>query len=83
MSKSNSTLPSKPAKPSPDFPLFAHVTGRWAKKVRGRMVYFGKWDDPDSALQRYLNEKNDLEAGRTPRDPSDGLTVNGRVLDTW
>jgi hypothetical protein len=33
---------SNPAKPRPDFPLFPHATGRWAKKVRGRFEYFGK-----------------------------------------
>ena len=37
----------KPRKPRPKFPLFPHVSGRWAKKVRGRFLYFGRVkDDP-------------------------------------
>ena len=39
----------KPSKPHPSFPLFAHLIGSWAKKVRGKMHYFGRWDDPASA----------------------------------
>lgn len=33
----------RPAKPYPDFPLFAHPTGYWAKKIKGRLHYFGQW----------------------------------------
>ena len=37
----------RPGKPRPDFPLFPHARGYWAKKVRGQLHYFGKVsDDP-------------------------------------
>jgi integrase len=74
----NSTLVKRPAKPRDDFPLFPHRNGRWAKKVRGKFAYFGKWaDDPkgDAALKLWAEQKDDLLAGRTPRASKDGLTV--------
>jgi integrase len=67
----------KPAKPHPDFPLFPHATKRWAKKVRGELHFFGPWRDPQGALEEWLRVKDDLLAGRKPRDKNDpgGPTV--------
>ncbi|WP_428304968.1 hypothetical protein [Lacipirellula sp.] len=46
----------KPAKPSATFPLYAHAGGSWAKKIRGKVKYFGPWGDPGGALRRYHAE---------------------------
>ena len=44
---------NKPLKPTPDFPLYAHSRGQWAKKVNGKTLYYGPWDDPQGALARF------------------------------
>jgi len=86
--KKSSSKPSKiparrkPKKPYPEYPLFAHDCGSWAKKIRGRMYYFGPWSDPQAALDRYLAEKDDLHAGRTPRTCVEGTTVRD-VLNSF
>jgi integrase len=69
--------PDKPNKPYPEFPLTAHPAGYWCKKIRGKIHYFGPWNDPDGALDKYNREKDALHAGRTPRPDPDTLTVKG------
>lgn len=80
----------KPPKPYPTFPLSFHPSGRFCKKIRGKLHYFGYWakrqngelttiDNPDeaaqTALDAYLEVKDDLHAGRTPRRKADGVSV--------
>jgi len=68
----------KPRKPQPSFPLTPHNNGQWCKKIRGKVHFFGVWEDPDAALQNYLRVAEALHAGRKPREESispDALTV--------
>jgi integrase len=71
-------MPTKPAKPHEDFPLYAHASGQWVKKIRQRIYYFGPWADPQAALEKYLRQKDELLAGRTPSS-GEGLTVRQLV----
>jgi integrase len=74
----HSTAAVRPEKPRPDFPLFPHRNGRWAKKVRGRFVYFTHWridQKGEAAAAQWAEQKEDLLAGRAPRGDQTGLTV--------
>ena len=53
----------RPEKPYPEFPLYAHPSGKWAKKIAGKMRYFGRWDDPQGALVEYESsvQKKEIE----------------------
>lgn len=68
----------------PNFPLFPHGDPdkpdrlRWCKKVRCKLVYFGKVEtDPKGvkAQEIWLRDKDDLIAGRTPRAAVGGLLL--------
>lgn len=79
---SPSDKPAKASKPYPEFPLTPHPTGRWCKKIRGRLHYFGPIDNPDAALEKYLAEKDALHAGRKPKPDSSAITVK-EVVNTF
>ncbi len=64
-----------------DFPLYLHRTGQWTKKIRGRTIYFGA--DADGALRKYLEQRDDLQAGRTPRVQGDELPSLQNREELW
>lgn len=78
-------VPPKPKR----FPLTPHPSGKWMKKIRGKLYYFGNWgrivngkmvrqpnDGRPEALADFNKKKDALYEGRTPRESSDdGLTI--------
>src|SRR5204862_7899578 len=63
------------------------ASGKWMKKIRGVIHYFGRWanrvngklvrvpgDGWEAALKEYEAIATDLHAGRTPRVKGDELT---------
>jgi len=85
MTHSNRTpRKAKRSKPHRDFPLFKHQTGRWCKKIHGKHHYFGPvTPDGDhgaqAALGRWLDQKDDLLAGRELATKGEGTTVANLV----
>lgn len=63
-------------KTAKDFPLWKHPNGQWAKKVRGKVYYFGT--DRDQALQNWLEDREYLIAGLTP--PGNGNILQLRDI---
>ena len=68
--------PATPRKPSPDFPLFRHASGRWARKIGGRFHCFGKVSaDPQgtAALAKWNQNREALLSGRVPHAEQNGV----------
>lgn len=61
--RSESSRQVKPGKPSDSYPLYAHRSGKWAKKIAGKTYYFGSSDAPDLALKQYLDFVGDQGSG--------------------
>ena len=80
MARADSTTLAKPEKPYAGFPLTPHASGKWCKKIKGTIHYFGNWSDPEGALEEYHRAKLNLEKGR-PKPPAaaTGLTIKGLV----
>lgn len=74
------TKQPKPERPN-GFPLYVHPAGYWAKCIRGKTYYFGRWDEREAALDKYLTERDYLVAGKKPPN-ADGLTIL-EVLDRF
>jgi len=62
---------------SPKPTLFRHQNGQYAKKIRGKLYYFGT--NEADALKRYWAERDDLQAGRHPQRVSGDVTVEYMV----
>lgn len=73
----------KPAKPYPDFPLYAHANGQWAKTILGVKYYFGVWEDPDAAYAMYEKVRHDLYAGREPLITSSAFLTVGDMCNLF
>ena len=73
----------KPKKPYAEYPLTAHANRQWCKKIKGKVHFFGVWNDPDAALAKYLDERDDLQAGRIPRRLSSVVVNVGSLVNLF
>ncbi len=72
----------KPHLPYEDFPLFPHQSGRWAKKINGKLHYYGKLADGwEAARDEYDRWREDDYAGRARVD-REGTTIK-LVCDSY
>jgi len=66
----------------PDFPLCVHPSGRWCKKIKGRVYYFGPLPGWKEARDIYRHDREYLEVGEDPPKSGTGIKV-GELLETY
>lgn len=79
----NSNPKAGPSKGPTDFPLFVHkASKRWAKKCKGRTIYFERIEldqDGQKSLGQWVDQRDELLAGRTPKVKRGEITVRDCV----
>ncbi len=84
--RSSRKTATRPEPPYDGFPLYAHPSGKWAKKILGKIHYFGRWGRMEQgrmvrlpyerswkdAKAEYDAHKDNLHAGRVRRNAADG-----------
>ena len=69
----------KPKKPSKKYPLFAHSNGHRAKKIRGKLHYFGPLDNPKTARANHEEHHARVTLGEGP-EVKGGLTLKELIV---
>jgi integrase len=63
----------KTAKPDQDFPLWLHPSGRWCRKFKGKVYYFGR--ERQAALDLWIEQKDNIFSGRGIVRKTEGLLI--------
>ena len=73
--KDHSSKSKRPPKPYDSFPLTPHACGKWCKQICGKLYYFGKWDDWESALKEFEHAERYIRTGRNVPPHNGSLTL--------
>ena len=69
------TRTKKPSESFKNFPLLPHANRRWAKTIKGKQRYFGRWKDGwRAAFEKDQSKTDDPYAGRIPEKAAESDT---------